>query len=97
MKHPSWAKEGHPVKCVNCHNEIDGAPMVCPFCHTNPIIFGSEPYDGLKHINNPGPYSPEITLGVLGAVFLPVLPPVSGVLWGLAGLSLVSKWWQRRK
>jgi hypothetical protein len=71
--------------------------MVCPFCHCNPVWFGSQPYDGLKSINEPGPYAGEMTLGVLGAVFLPVLPPVGVTLWGIAALSLVAKWCRNRK
>jgi hypothetical protein len=97
MKHPSRVKEGPAVQCVNCRNDINVGAMVCPYCHTNPILFGSEPYDGLKHINEPSPYDPEMTLGMLGAVFLPVLPPVGVVLWDMAGLSLASKWFKSRK
>jgi hypothetical protein len=96
MKHPSSVKKGQAVQCVNCRNEINLGAMVCPYGHANPILFGAEPYDGLKHINEPSPYDPEMTLGVLGAVFLSVLPPV-GVLWGMAGLSLASKWFKSRK
>jgi hypothetical protein len=85
------------MQCVNCKNEINVGGMVCPFCHCNPIVFGSEPYDGLNAINDPGPYDAEMTLGALGTVFLPVLPPVGFILWGLAGLSLVAKWCKNRK
>jgi hypothetical protein len=97
MKHPSSVKEGRAVKCANCRNEINSGALVCPFCHTDPGVVGSQPYAGLEHINNPGPYDPEITLGVLGTIFLPVLPPAGFILWGMAGLSLVAKWCKGRK
>lgn len=84
------------MKCANCQSEINSGALVCPFCHTDPIFVGSQPYDGLRHSNEPSPHDPELTLGVLGAFFLPVLPPVSVVLWGMAGLSLVSKWFKNR-
>jgi Double zinc ribbon len=36
------------MQCVNCKNEIKSGGLVCPYCHTNPIIFGSTPYSGLE-------------------------------------------------
>jgi hypothetical protein len=85
------------MRCINCNNEINGLPLVCPYCHTNPAWFGSQPYDGVKNIGQPGPNDPEITLGLLGLFAMPLLPPVGLTLWGIAGLSLVTKWWRRKK
>jgi hypothetical protein len=85
------------MQCVNCNNEIHGVPLVCPYCHTNPVWFGSQPYDGVKNIGQASPDDAAITLGVLGLVATPVLPPVGIILCGIAGLSLVSNWWRRKK
>jgi hypothetical protein len=95
MKHPFMAKEDQAMRCVNCGNDVNGGP-VCPYCHCHPIIYGSEPYQGLRYANEPGPYGPEMSLGVLGAILLPVFPPVGITLWDIAGLSLARKWWKNR-
>lgn len=84
------------MRCINCQNEINIGALVCPYCHTNPIIFGSQPYDGIKGIGEPCQHDPEMTLGVLGLIAMPVLPPVGFILWGIAGMSLVTKWWRRK-
>jgi hypothetical protein len=85
------------MRCINCQNDINPGALVCPYCHTTPFVFGSQPYDGIKNIGEPSPHDPELTLGILGTIFLPVLPPVGVTLWGIAGLSLVTKWWKNRK
>lgn len=85
------------MKCANCQGEITAGAVVCPFCHCDPAFFGSQPYDGIKNAGQPSPHDPELTLGVLGAFFLPALPPVSFTLWGLAGVSLVAKWLKGKK
>ena len=38
------------AECVNCGNPVNGFVMVCPYCHTNPRHFGSQPYDGIRPI-----------------------------------------------
>ena len=84
------------MRCANCQNQINDIPLVCPYCHTNPMVFGSLPYDGVKSIGESGDGA-EMLLGVLGLLTLPVLPPVGLALWGIAGLSLAAKWWQSKK
>jgi hypothetical protein len=51
----------------------------------------------VKNIGQASPDDAAITLGVLGLVAMPVLPPVGLVLWGMAGLSLVANRWRRKK
>ena len=36
------------MQCVNCRNEINLGGLICPYCHTDPIIFGSQPYSGVS-------------------------------------------------
>jgi hypothetical protein len=85
------------MKCANCQSEINSGALVCPSCHTDPIFVGSQPYDGVKNAGQPSPHDPELTLGVIGTLLLPVFPVAGASLWGLAGLSLVAKWWKNRK
>ena len=35
--------------CVNCQSEINGCPPVCPYCHTQPLVPGSQPYSGVAN------------------------------------------------
>ena len=32
------------MRCVNCQNDVNLGGLVCPYCHGNPVIFGSGPY-----------------------------------------------------
>src|ERR1022692_361540 len=75
-------------QCVNCNGEINGSiSMVCPYCHTNPIIFGSQPYSGVGDL---GPvdagFNQSVFLGFIGAILIPTCPPVG---LGLLGLGVV--------
>jgi hypothetical protein len=40
--------------CVNCNAELNGYPLVCPYCHTNPAWFGSAPYSGIQGLQGSG-------------------------------------------
>lgn len=64
------------IRCINCGNDVNLSPL-CPYCHTNPIKPGSEPY----------PQQPEIPGSALafvallgGMAALPFAPIVGGAL-----------------
>jgi hypothetical protein len=65
------------MRCVNCQHEVNPGGMVCPYCHGNPILFGTGP--PYPHL---GPTSPLLTVGLIGTILLPVFPVVGGVLLG---------------
>ena len=79
-------------QCVNCHADLNGYPLVCPYCKTNPSWFGSEPYSGLQGLND-GVYDPEVAAfgaATIGGVlcFGPLLPVGLGII-GLAAIRYV--------
>jgi hypothetical protein len=76
------------MQCINCASEINPGGMVCPFCHGNPIIFGSGPY--YPSISPPDDVDHATSAGLIGAILLPVFPPVGGAL--LAGGILYGIW-----
>lgn len=43
------------MQCINCKNEINLGGMVCPYCHTIPFSFGSQPYSGVDPALYSGP------------------------------------------
>jgi len=80
--------------CINCRQEIDARGMVCPFCHTNPYLFGSQPYSGIDPNMFEGDGSPialSVIGGVLGAICLPAFPIVGGAIIGSS--ILYGIWW----
>lgn len=42
------------MQCINCNNNLNGYPLVCPYCHTNPAWFGSAPYSGIEGLQGNG-------------------------------------------
>jgi hypothetical protein len=78
------------VQCVNCKNEINVGGMVCPYCHGDPLIFGSGP-----HFPNSPPIDPAtdaaLNIGVLGglagAAVCFACPPIGLAILGVAGIS----------
>src|ERR1019366_9127248 len=79
------------MRCVNCHNDLNGYPMVCPYCHTNPAHFGSQPYSGIDPdiVNAPcnDAGTLVVVLWVLGIFLLLLCPPLGLVIIG-AGFAL---------
>ena len=39
------------MQCVNCKNEINVGGNICPYCHTQPFVYGSAPYSGASGTN----------------------------------------------
>ena len=76
------------MQCVNCHADLNGYPLVCPYCKTNPASFGSEPYSGIQGLND-GVYDPEVAAGVtvyIGGLACIVCLPVGLGIIGLAAV-----------
>jgi hypothetical protein len=71
-------------RCINCASEINVGAKVCPYCHLHPYdASATEPYKGILGSSGPGPpHVDPLTVGVLGALMLPVFPVVGGVLLG---------------
>jgi hypothetical protein len=70
--------------CVNCRQEINALGMVCPFCHTNPYWYGSQPYSGIdpQMFDGDAGVGCGVIVGVLGLICLFVWPIVGGVVLG---------------
>ena len=78
--------------CVNCKNEVSVGGNVCPYCHTQPAVYGSEPYSGLDPAKRPQADGPTLLLTVLilfGLIGLFAFPPAGIVLLGLAGILVI--------
>src|SRR6202034_2612642 len=81
------------MQCINCKSDLNGYPLVCPYCHTDPASFGSQPYSGIDPANRPQADGPTLLLTVLiffGMIGRFVFPPVGIVLLGLAGILVLS-------
>jgi hypothetical protein len=79
-------------QCTNCNNQLNGYPLVCPYCHTNPSVWGSAPYSGTQGLND-GVYDPEVAAfgtATIGGIlcFGPLLPVGLGII-GLAAIRYV--------
>ena len=77
------------MQCINCNNILNGYPLVCPYCHTNPASCGSAPYSGTEGLQGDGVYCPEVAAGVtayIGGLACVVCLPVG---LGILGLGAV--------
>ena len=72
------------MRCVNCQNEVNVGVLVCPYCHTTPFVFGSQPYE-VKNIGEPSPHDPEMTLGILVTIFPARLAASGHHAFGIGG------------
>ena len=78
-------------QCVNCNGEINGSiSMVCPHCHTNPIIFGSQPYSGVGDLGPPDPVVSGAVITTIGAIIAIGAGPVGmGIGLSIIGFGIV--------
>lgn len=84
---------GQAMQCVNCRNEVNGVPAVCPYCHGSPIFYGTGP-----HFPKSPPIDPAsdaaLNIGVLGymvgGVALFSCPPLGLAILGGAAISTLS-------
>ena len=79
------------MRCVNCQNEINVGGMVCPYCHGNPILFGTGPH--FPEIQKGGASDTALSIGVLGGIAgiatCLSCPPLGITILGVAAVSTV--------
>jgi hypothetical protein len=75
------------TQCINCRSEINVGAMVCPYCHTDPSSFGSQPYSGVQPHN--GVYDPDvaaIAAAAIGGIACVICLPVGLGILGLGAI-----------
>ncbi len=67
--------------CVNCKNEVNVGGNICPYCHTQPFVYGSAPYSSGTD-SNEQPNDPRSALAFwtfAGVLAFFVFPPLAVV------------------